>query len=132
MSERDEHIKSPGSADFHRLLFLNFYFNGEKRDINEVTAYQQITQNRTLAARPSEVTTSADDYPAPPHYTYSYEKEMFAFVREGDVNGLKNYFSSNVHGHVGILSHEQIRHHKNLFIVSTTLISRAALDGGLL
>ena len=121
---------TPGNF-LHLLLFLNFYFNGEKRDINEVTAYQQITHNRTLSARPSEITTAANDYQTPPHNTYSYEKEMLAFVREGDVNGLKNHFSSNIHGHVGTLSNEQIRHEKNLFIVATTLISRAALDGGL-
>jgi YSIRK-targeted surface antigen transcriptional regulator len=116
----------------HLLLLLNFYFNGEKRDISEITPYLQITHNRTFTTRTGEVEIAADDdYHAPPHNTRSYEKEMLVFVREGDVNGLKQYLSSNIHGRVGILSHERIRQQKNIFIVATTLISRAAMDGGL-
>ena len=114
------------------LLLLNFYFNGEKRDVGEITPYLQITQTKTFTTSPSaKITASINDYETPPHNTRSYEKKMLVFVREGDVNGLKNYFSSQMYGGVGVISHEQIRQRKNIFIVSTTLISRAAIDGGL-
>ncbi len=114
----------------HLLLLLNFYFNGSKLTISDISTYMQISERRIITAQsgafedlPQQVNDS--------HYTRAYEREMLNFVREGDVKGLKDYLSTHIHGRVGTLSKEQIRQQKNLFIVAVTLVSRAAMDGGL-
>jgi len=133
--EAMKHIPAFNLSNFlYLLLLINFYFNGIKKDIDEIMPYLQLTQNHTFTSHaiPHEINTPpTEDDGSPPHNTRSYEKEMLNFVREGDVNGLNNFFSTSIYGQVGITSSEQIRQHKNLFVVSTTLVSRAAIDGGL-
>lgn len=114
----------------HFLLLLNFYFNGERKDITEI-ACQQIDDDNILITRSQEKMFSQSNDEVPFSYTYSFEKEMLNYVREGDVEGLKKFFSSHINGNVGKLSYNQIRQQKNLFIVATTLISRAAIEGGM-
>ena len=118
----------------HFLLLLNFYFNGERKDICEIVACLQIDDNSTIYSKPSkkavfQAQKNKDEMPK--YFTRSFEKEMLNFVREGDVSGLKNFFSSTIYSNIGTLSQNQIRQQKNLFIVATTLISRAAIDGGM-
>ncbi|MDR1705317.1 MAG: AraC family transcriptional regulator [Clostridiales bacterium] len=114
----------------HMLLLINFYFNGEKKDISEITAHLQINGIKTITERPGGPEAQEDEG-ASPHYTRAYEREMLNFVREGDTGGLKRFLSSRIHGAAGVLSKEQVRQQKNLFIVAATLVSRAAMDGGL-
>ena len=114
----------------HFLLLLNFYFNGERKEITEI-ACKQIDEDNIMIPSSQEETPSLTNHELPFSYTYSFEKEMLNYVREGDVEGLKKFFSSHIHGNVGKLSYNQIRQQKNLFIVATTLISRAAIEGGM-
>ncbi len=118
----------------HFLLLLNFYFNGERKDICEIVACLQIDDNSTIYSKPSKKAVfqaQKNKYEIPKYFTRSFEKVMLNFVREGDVSGLKNFFSSTIYSNIGTLSQNQIRQQKNLFIVATTLISRAAIDGGM-
>ena len=114
------------------LLLINFNFNGTKKDLTEVTPYMQIRDDRVITSRQYDAdTVISNDSDTPPHNTRVFEKEMLNLIREGDVNGLKHFFSNRIPGRVGILSNDQVRQQKNMFIVAATLISRAAMDGGL-
>ena len=116
----------------HLLSLLNFFINAEKKDISEIADFlclSKMSDATLLFQEMPEMET--EDLETPSHYTHSYEKEMLNFVREGDVNGLQKFLLTQNHGRVGIISSEQIRQQKNLFIISVTLISRAAVDGGL-
>ena len=118
----------------HFLLLLNFYFNNQRKNICEIVACLHIDDNNTIYSNPVKNNVLKQKKKASgnsSYFTRSFEKEMLNFVREGDVEGLKNFFSEKIQGNVGILSNEQIRQQKNLFIVAATLISRAAMDGGL-
>lgn len=116
----------------HFLLLLNnFYFNGERKDITEIVTCQQIDEDNIIITKSQEKMPSQSQKGIPFYYTRSFEKEMLNYVREGDVAGLKKFFSSQIHGNVGKLSYNQLRQQKNLFIVATTLISRAAMEGGM-
>lgn len=115
----------------HFLLLLNFYFNGERKDITEIVACQQIDEDNIIITSSQEEVSPLSNHEKQFYYTRSFEKEMLNYVREGDVEGLKKFFSSHIHGNVGKLSYNQVRQQKNLFIVATTLISRAAIEGGM-
>lgn len=63
------------------------------------------------------------------HNTYEAEQKMLAIVRNGDLNGLSSV-SLNFSGSPGRLSHNELRQEQNLFIALLTLITRAAIEGG--
>ena len=114
------------------LLLIYFSFTGIKKDLSGVTPYMQISNDRIITSIQNTKTVDiSENYDTPPHNTRVFEKEMLNYVREGDVNGLKDFFTGRIPGRVGVLSNDQVRQQKNMFIVAATLISRAAMDGGL-
>lgn len=67
-----------------------------------------------------------------PHMSYAHEKIRHRIISEGRVEELeKMTMMPPPDGTVGILSRDELRHWKNMFIASITLFTRAAMDGGL-
>ena len=65
------------------------------------------------------------------HDTYYFEQEYYSYVEKGDVEGLKSFIRNIPNMNVGRTATDSIRQAKNLFIASTTLVTRRAIDGGL-
>ena len=65
------------------------------------------------------------------HNTYEQEQKMLAIVRCGDVNSHPYLPLDFIDGSPGLLSHNRLRQEQNLFIALITLITRAAIEGGL-
>ncbi len=65
------------------------------------------------------------------HDTYFFEQEYYSYVEKGDVDGLKEFILNIPNMNAGRTATDSIRQAKNLFIASTTLITRRAIDGGL-
>lgn len=65
------------------------------------------------------------------HNTYEEEQRMLAVIRSGDVQHLPENPLTFTGGCPGILSHNQLRQEQNLFIAFITLVTRAAIEGGL-
>ena len=60
------------------------------------------------------------------------EKKLLPYIESGDVDGLQNYFAyMPLNANVGMIASDHLRHTKNTFIVTITLVSRAAIKGGL-
>lgn len=121
----------------HLLLLLDFYFNNEKKQIRDVAPYLQddmLEDEVSLAEAEHSAGSAVGDeqsqYPGA-HNTLEYEHQMLSYVRGGDESGLKSFVSKAIHGEAGTLSDNQLRQQKNLFIVSATLVSRAAVEGGM-
>ena len=53
------------------------------------------------------------------------------YVRNGDLDSLKQWLQKAPAIRGGILANEQIRQLKNTFVVTITLVSRSAINGGL-
>lgn len=66
------------------------------------------------------------------HNPYGQEAREQEAIRKGDLEALKKSFQEIYVGEIGILSHDPLRHEKNLAIVLITLASRSAIAGGLL
>lgn len=82
----------------------------------------------------ADVHASANDYSnavTPAHTTYLFEQEMLRCVREGDLDKLRELFKRNSAGRAGKMAPTYLRQLKNIFISSATLLSRAAIEGGL-
>lgn len=65
------------------------------------------------------------------HNTYSFEQQYFDFVEKGDVDGLLHFMQTIPSLSEGRTSNDSLRQAKNIFISSTTLITRHAIAGGL-
>lgn len=65
------------------------------------------------------------------HNTYEQEQKLLAIVRSGDIESLPASPLDFIDGSPGRLSRNQLRQEQNLFIALITLITRAAIEGGL-
>ena len=65
------------------------------------------------------------------HNTLALEQTIVNFVRRGDTAALKEWFADAPAVRGGVLAADQLRQFKNTFIVTATLISRAAIRGGM-
>ena len=61
---------------------------------------------------------------------YILEKEIERIVEHGKMDELQNLLKSAPSARPGILSNDTIRQYKNIFIVTATIVSRAAINGG--
>lgn len=65
------------------------------------------------------------------HHTPLHERYLLQYVKEGDREKLIDHLTKVPDGQAGLLSKNPLRNHKNLFICGATLVSRAAIEGGM-
>ena len=65
------------------------------------------------------------------HNPYSQELREMAAIRDGDVKALREAIEEDFTGQYGKLSKDNLRQEKDMGIVTITLASRAAIEGGL-
>ncbi len=117
------------------LCALNFILTGERKSLRDVAIYDR--EQEALSAR--DLKTSAEkrfqsvEAPAPEvHNTYDLEQLLMNLIRKGDTATLREWLSSAPAVGGGTLSPNGLRQRKNIFIVTATLASRAAIRGGML
>lgn len=62
---------------------------------------------------------------------YENEKQLLSYVRQGNFDKLKKYLLSTHFKNDYLIGDSQLRNQKNIAIVSITLVTRAAIEGGL-
>lgn len=65
------------------------------------------------------------------HMSYSHEKERLDVIEHGKIEKLKDVLLIPSDGSPGFLSHDLLRHNKNMLIAAITEFTRAAIRGGL-
>ena len=64
--------------------------------------------------------------------SYETERELIRYIETGNVEGIHKFLSQHRNVRVGTVASGNLRQWKNIFIVTATLSSRAAMKGGLL
>ena len=105
------------------LCTVNYFINGEKTDITELLLGED------LPPEPQPQPQMEPDITV--HNTMELENRMLALVEHGRVGELEAFFRSPVAGRAGIMAADTLRQQKNLLICTATLVSRAAIRGGL-
>lgn len=119
------------------LCTMNYVMNGAKLGLGDITicdAEQQNIRTRLETERVNlSFNASADrsQEPSTPHNTFALEQTIVNFIRRGDTAALKEWLSSVPAVQGGVLAADQLRQVKNTFIVTATLVSRAAIRGGM-
>lgn len=118
----------------HLLCLVNYYVSGEKTDISQLLVYDSSTPDQTPDSSSEnfppvsiDVNNAFDEL----HNTYHFEKQMLSFVSSGNVSALERLFATTSPGRSGKMAGNYLRQLKNIFISSATLVSRAAIEGGL-
>ena len=128
-------VHMPLESIMQILCTMNYVLNGEKLELEDITIYEseQADLKALLERQHSDQFFSLGGAAADAHEhnTYSQEQQMLRLVRKGDTPALREWIASAPAIRGGTLAADQLRQAKNTFIVSATLISRAAIQGGL-
>ena len=81
-----------------------------------------------MVAEKTEILT---EYPTDLHNTLSLEQTLMSMIRKGDTAALSEWAKNAPAIRGGVIAFDQLRQMKNMFIVSVTLASRAAIRGGM-
>lgn len=110
------------------LCTTNYFLNGEKLVPSDLI----LKGGSELAGIPRSETESAADAPAESiHNTYDYERTLFSYLRNGQVEPLQKLLKAQPTGTPGRIAYDELRQQKNLFVCAATLATRAAIEGGL-
>ena len=127
----------PLESIMQMLCTINYILNGEKLELADITIFEAQQQDlqklleqqrRTRIFEPSPFD---DGPPIQEHNTYAQEQQVLRMVRKGDLASLRQWIASAPAIRGGTLASDQLRQMKNTFVVTATLVSRAAIQGGL-
>lgn len=128
-------VRMPLESVLQMLCTINYILNDEKLELEDISIFD--AEQNTLKVR-LEQQRSARVFGSPEaqvqqnaHNTYALEQQMLRMVRKGDTAALKAWVATAPAVNGGILASDQLRQLKNTFVVSTTLVSRAAIQGGM-
>ena len=125
-------VRMPFESILQMLCTMNHVLNGETLSLKDITIYDAEqekllkAQGRQQAAQ--KLSAQADESL---HNTLDQERALLRMVRKGDTAALKEWINHAPAIRGGVLAKEQLRQKKNTFIVAVTLVSRAAIRGGM-
>lgn len=129
--------KLPLTSVLQILSVINYVFtSGEKISLENIVIYD-IDQKRIKDQIDNEVAemslkqTDNEEQRKNVHNTMNIEESLLYIVRKGDTGALKEMISNVPPVRGGIIAKDQLRQAKNTFIVTATLVSRAAIRGGM-
>ena len=127
-------IRMPFESILQMLCTMNHVLNGETLSLKDIAIYDAdqekllSVQGRQQAAQ--KLSAQVDEAPSL-HNTLDQERTLLRIVRKGDTVALKEWINRAPAIRGGVLAKEQLRQKKNTFIVTVTLVSRAAIQGGM-
>lgn len=107
------------------LCTVNFFLNDEKLDVGQLL----LAQAELPAVPPEPGAQEGTAHEA--HNTDELETVMLSCVEHGRVDEIQKLFQRPVEGRAGTMAADALRQEKNLIICAATLITRAAIRGGL-
>ncbi len=128
-------VARPLNSILQTMCSMNFVLNGERLSLADITIYdeEQLRLSEEIAAKQAEThydetNVLYDDTAV--HNTLALEQTIMSFVSHGDTAALKEWLKNAPAVRPGTLSSDTLRQLKNTFIVTATLVSRAAIRGG--
>lgn len=105
-------------------------FNHERLELKDLRIYEQ-EQTALISRQVRQQAQNRLDPPQLEHNTYDLEQRLLRMVRKGDTAALRQWLDRAPPVRSGVVAGEPLRQRKNLFIVTVTLVSRAAIQGGM-
>ncbi len=121
-------VPMPLDSIIQILFTLNHVLNGETLNLQDI----KIFDSEVLLPESSEASTEdTDNFGDTSNNSFALEQTLMSIVRHGDTASLREWIGKAPAVKSGIIAHDQLRQLKNTFIVSTTLVCRNAIRGGM-
>ena len=105
------------------LCTVNYFINNEKTDVGQLLLTEDLPAlDPNLLPQPSETEI---------HNTMELEERMLSCVEHGRTEDILKMFSAPTAGRAGEMASDALRQQKNLIICTATLVTRAAIRGGM-
>ena len=115
------------------LCLVNHALGGGKLTLSEIAIReeQQELLKQNVEQKRTEQVYETEKAPERPHNTLAIEETLMGIVRRGDTVALRRWLSMAPAVESGKIAGNQLRQMRNLFIITATLTSRAAIHGGM-
>ena len=127
-------MRLPVETLLQMLCTLNHFLNaGERLELSDL-AIHEAEQTMIKSGIEQRRTSRVYEQEAPgrqEHNTLAIEEALMGIVRRGDTVALRRWLASAPAVQGGTIAPDQLRQLRNLFIVTATLVSRAAIRGGM-
>lgn len=127
-------IHMPLESILQILSTLHYVITGEKIGLNDLSIIDSTQDAISKELKNSQTSYSMDNTPIEietTHNTYKIEQQLIDMVRRGDTLRLQEWIENAPAVRSGKIATDMLRQMRNTFIVSTTLVSRAAIRGGM-
>ena len=129
-------VRMPVESILQMLCTINYVLNGEKLELKDIGIHageqaEIITRQEQHQAQERLSTFPQEEQQTSEHNTYDLEQLLLHMVRKGDSAVLREWLAKAPAIRGGVVAEEPLRQRKNLFIVTVTLVSRAAIQGGM-
>ena len=112
------------------MCMIYFALTGKKKSLESITIHEAKQTIIKDEIEKSNVDRNIETNNGP-YNGLDVENRLLDMVMRGDVAALNNFFESAPAVKGGSIAQEQLRQSKNIFIVTATLVSRAAIRGGI-
>ena len=127
-------IHMPLESILQILCTIHYVFTGEKIGLNDLSiidSTQDALSKEFINSQTAQVMDSSPIDIGSTHNTYKIEQQLIDMVRRGDTVRLQEWIENAPAVRPGKIANDMLRQMRNTFIVSTTLVSRAAIRGGM-
>ncbi len=127
-------IHMPLESILQILCTIHYVITGEKIGLNDLSiidSTQEELSHEIVSTQTDNMTNAVDLEIHNVHNTYQVEQLLLDMVRRGDTLRLKEWIANAPAVRPGKVATDMLRQLKNTFIVTTTLVSRAAIRGGM-
>ena len=118
----------------HELCLIYYFLTEEEISISDIlltSSPAPLADMESSAPTPLPAQNSNFLVPAVTHNTLDLENRMLSYVAAGDQESLIELFSDACIGQAGVMADNYLRQLKDTFITASTLVSRAAIRGGM-
>ena len=116
------------------LCTIHYVLTGEKIGLNDLSIIDSTQDALSKELMDAQAAKEWDHSPIDignAHNTYKIEQQLLDMVRRGDTVRLQEWIETAPAIRPGKVAADMLRQLRNTFIVSTTLVSRAAIRGGM-
>ena len=125
-------VRMPLSSLLQMLCAINYSISNEKLTLYDLQVDHEAQMQYGSAQEPAISTVQAENEEMlTDHNSLAYERHMLEMVRHGNVEKLEAWVRNAPAIKAGVISKEALQQEKNLFICTVTLVSRAAIEGGM-
>lgn len=116
------------------MCMFYFSFTGKQKSLESVIIHEDKQLLIKEEIEKDNIQNAVDSIKQDTSWTYSaldIENQLLDMVMRGDVTAINKFMSQAPAIKSGTVAQEQLRQNKNIFIVTATLVSRAAIRGGM-